>query len=139
MKAPGQVQSVVHILDEPIPEAVKKRLLKTLMPAAASSYRPAPPPRKAKARNRKATVEEFDPLQQTHFKQPRITRRSLTCKLFHNNRIMSLSSKELTYIGSGCLYLKAIPSAQTQYFLEGVRSKIYKKLTEESLRVPACS
>ena len=50
---------VKNILDEPIPEAVKKRLLKPLQPR---KYRPTPPPRKAKARKRKAIQEEFDPI-----------------------------------------------------------------------------
>ena len=50
---------IQNILDEPIPEAVKRRLLKPLQPR---EYRPIPPPRKAKARKRKAIQEEFDPI-----------------------------------------------------------------------------
>ncbi|KAK3801763.1 hypothetical protein RRG08_043778 [Elysia crispata] len=50
---------IQNILDEPIPEAVKRRLLKPLQP---SKYRPIPPPRKAKARKRKVIQEEFDPI-----------------------------------------------------------------------------
>ena len=50
---------VKNILDEPIPEAVKRHLLKPLQPR---KYRPIPPPRKAKARKRKAIQEEFDPI-----------------------------------------------------------------------------
>ena len=50
---------VKNILDEPIPETVKRRLLKPLQPR---KYRPIPPPRKAKARKRKAIQEEFDPI-----------------------------------------------------------------------------
>ena len=50
---------VKNILDEPIPEAVKRRLLKPLQP---KKYRPTPPPRKAKARKRKAIQEELDPI-----------------------------------------------------------------------------
>ena len=54
------LQDVVkNILDEPISEAVKRRLLKPLQPR---KYRPIPPPRKAKARKRKAIQEEFDPI-----------------------------------------------------------------------------
>ncbi|KAK3765304.1 hypothetical protein RRG08_027310 [Elysia crispata] len=54
------LQDVVkNILDEPIPEAVKRRLLK---PPQPRKYRPIPPPRKAKARKRKAIQEEFDPI-----------------------------------------------------------------------------
>jgi len=51
------VRSVVqNILDEPIPEATKKRLLKPLLP------RPVPPPRKRKLEKQKAVLQEFDPL-----------------------------------------------------------------------------
>ena len=50
---------VKNILDEPIPEAVKSRLLRPLQPR---EYRPIPPPRKAKARKKKVIQEEFDPI-----------------------------------------------------------------------------
>ena len=50
---------IQNILDEPIPDAVKRHLLKPLQPR---KYRPIPPPRKAKARKRKAIQEEFDPI-----------------------------------------------------------------------------
>jgi len=47
---------VQNILDEPILEAVKKRLLKPLLP------RPIPPPRKRNVKKQKAMLHEFDPL-----------------------------------------------------------------------------
>ena len=50
---------VQNILDEPIPKAVKERLLKPLQPG---KYRPSPPPRKAKERKRKGPEKEFDPI-----------------------------------------------------------------------------
>ena len=50
---------VRNILDEPIPEAVKRRLLRPLQPR---KYRPIPLPRRAKERKRKAIQEEFDPI-----------------------------------------------------------------------------
>ncbi|KAK3791050.1 hypothetical protein RRG08_010454 [Elysia crispata] len=50
---------VKNILDEPIPEAVKRRLLRPLQPR---KYRPIPPPRRAKERKRKAIEKEFDPI-----------------------------------------------------------------------------
>ena len=54
---PPTLSTVVqNILDEPIPEAVKKRLLKPLLP------RPIPPPRKRKVKKQKALLQEFDPL-----------------------------------------------------------------------------
>ena len=48
---------VKNILDEPIPEDVKARLLKPLQPG---KYQP--PPRKKKAAKREAIKEEFDPI-----------------------------------------------------------------------------
>ena len=54
---------VQNILDEPISDSVKARLLKPLQPG---KYRPSPPPRvakqRAKERKRKALEEEFDPI-----------------------------------------------------------------------------
>ena len=60
------LQAVVqNILDEPIPEAVKK---KPLLP------RPIPPPRKRKLEKQKVVLQEFDPL---HAVVPVGTRRKL--------------------------------------------------------------
>jgi len=54
---PPTLRTVVqNILDEPIPEAMKKRLLKLLLP------HPIPPPRKHKIKKQKALLQEFDPL-----------------------------------------------------------------------------
>ncbi|GFR99473.1 hypothetical protein ElyMa_006374500, partial [Elysia marginata] len=50
---------VKNILDEPIPETVKERLLKPLKPR---KYHPIPPLRRKKAAKRKAIEEEFDPV-----------------------------------------------------------------------------
>ena len=51
------LQSVArNILDEPIPEAVKERLLKPLLP------KPIPAPRKRKQEKRQTVLREFDPL-----------------------------------------------------------------------------
>ena len=62
LQTPEPVQSVVHnIINEPIPESVKRRLLEPLLPGAT---RPSPPSRKAKERKRKAILEEFDPVPQ---------------------------------------------------------------------------
>jgi hypothetical protein len=47
---------VQNILDEPIPEETKKRLLKPLLP------RPLPPPRKRKIEKQTGLLREFDPL-----------------------------------------------------------------------------
>jgi len=45
-----------NILDEPIPEATKKRLLKPLLP------QPIPPLRMRKLEKQKAVLQQFDPL-----------------------------------------------------------------------------
>jgi len=56
-KTDPTVRSIVrNILDEPIPEAVKKRLLTPLLP------QPTAPVRKRKLEKRKALLQEFDPL-----------------------------------------------------------------------------
>ena len=60
MQMPGPAQKVVrNILDEPIPETVKRRLLKPLYP---EKYRPPRPSPTWKDRKRKDIEEEFDPI-----------------------------------------------------------------------------
>ena len=60
MYMPEPAQKVVrNILDEPIPETVKGRLLKPLFPKL---YRPPRPPPTWKDRESKAILEQFDPL-----------------------------------------------------------------------------
>ena len=60
IQMPEPAQKVVrNILDEPIPETVKKRLLKPLFP---KKYRTPRPPPTWKDRESKATLEQFDPL-----------------------------------------------------------------------------
>ena len=60
MQMPEPAQIVVrNILDEPIPETVKRRLLKPLFP---KKYRPLRPPPTWKDRENKAILEQFDPL-----------------------------------------------------------------------------
>ena len=60
MQIPEPAQKVVrNILDEPIPETVKRRLLKPLFP---KKYRPPRPPLTWKDRESKVILEQFDPL-----------------------------------------------------------------------------
>ena len=57
---PSTLRTVVqNILYEPIPDAVKKRLLKPLLPRIAA---PLPTPRERKLEKQKALLQEFDPL-----------------------------------------------------------------------------
>ena len=59
MQMPEPAQKVVrNILDEPIPETVKRRLLKPLFP---KKYRLLRPPPTWKDRESKAILEQFDP------------------------------------------------------------------------------
>ena len=75
---------VQNILDEPIPDSAKARLLKPLQPG---KYRRSPPSRKAKERKRKALEEEFDPT-------PR--QKSLrSVKEYHDDILDSFDKKEV--------------------------------------------
>ena len=57
-QTPVPVQSVVkNILDVSIPEGVKRRLVRPLLP---KKFRPSPPLRPRRERKRKAIMEEFD-------------------------------------------------------------------------------
>ena len=60
--APAFHDVVQNILDEPISEEVKRRLLKPLL---LQNPRPLPPARPSRRRKRKAIVEELDPLPKT--------------------------------------------------------------------------
>ena len=60
MQMPKPAQKVIrNILDEPIPETVKTRLIKPLFP---NKYRPPRPPPTWKDRESMAILEQFDPL-----------------------------------------------------------------------------
>ena len=57
----GPLREVVqNILDEPIPQRVKERLSKPLLPG---KNKPITPPRKKKEIKRRAILKEFDPIQ----------------------------------------------------------------------------
>ena len=60
--APALHDVVQNILDEPISEEVKRRLLKPLLPR---NPRPVPPPHPKRRQKMKAIVEELDPLPKT--------------------------------------------------------------------------
>jgi len=78
---------VQNILDEPIPEAVKKRLLKPLLPRPMPLLpRPIPPTRKRKLEKHRAILHEFDPLlEELHPTEgTEKGRRTITWKLFRD-------------------------------------------------------
>ena len=59
--AAGPLREVVqNILDEPVPQRVKERLSKPLLPG---KNKPITPPRKKKEIKRAAILKEFDPIQ----------------------------------------------------------------------------
>ena len=134
MQAPAVLQDVVRdILDAPIPEAVKKRLLKPLLPEA---YRPIPPPRKARERKRKAITEEFDPV----VKQPKTIQDYQKDILDHPLEQEGLVFRRTPWTIGNFLrgWQMDVPrghplDADPLYFLEGVRPQISQKLTEEIL------
>ena len=140
MQMPEPVQSVVHnILDEPISEAVKERLLKPLLPR---KYRALPPPRKVKERKRKAIEEEFDPVPTfktfptIHDDQKEIL--DLFNEASKNEKTDKLVFRQTPWVIGKFLrgWQMNAPqghlfSADPRAFLDDVRPQIYKKLTEE--------
>ena len=80
-----------NIVDGPIPDIVKGRLLKPLQPG---NYRPSPASRKKKAAKRKAILEQFDPLPlRRRFKQSRTTSKRFW-RCLKKSRDTSFSSTE---------------------------------------------
>ena len=129
---------VKNILDEPISDSVKARLLKPLQPG---KYRPSPPPRKAKERKRKAIEREFDPIPPQ--KSLRSAEQYLEDILDLSFDIKEVKSDELAFkqtpwaIGN---FLRGwqidVPkghpqAADPRAFLEEVEPLIQKKLEEE--------
>ena len=119
-----------NILDEPILDAVKKRLLKPLAPR---KYRPSPPPRKAKDRKKKAVEIEFDPISR---------QKSLRSVKEYQDEILDLFAEK----DAGELALRPTPwvigrflrgwqmegrGADPRAFLEEAKPHLNEKLVEE--------
>ena len=114
MQIPDPVQKVVrNILDESIPEAVKERLLRPLLP---SKYRPTAPPRAKKERRRKALQREFDPL--PHKKEEKLEFRKTPWAIGNYLRGWQMDVSESR-------------GADPKTFLEVARPQIQAKLEEE--------
>ena len=132
---PKSTLQVRNILDEPISEAVKGRLLKPLQPR---KYRPPPPPRKAKERKRKAIEKEFDPI--PHHKVLRSVKdyQDEIQGLFAENKTDELTFRQTPWaLGN---FLKGwqldVPrghpqGADPRAFLESTETQIRRKLEEE--------
>ena len=114
MQIPDPVQKVVrNILDESIPEAVKERLLKPLLPG---KYRPTATPRAKKVRRRKALLEEFDPLPLKELE-----------KLEFRQTPWVIGN----YLRGWQMDVPQSHGADPRTFLEGARHQIRAKLEEE--------
>ena len=125
---------IQNILDEPIPEVVKRRLLKPLKP---SKYRPIPPPRKAKAKKSKAIQEEFDPIK----KLPSSAKnyQDELQGLFEEPKELAFRRTRWTFANFLRGWQMDVPQGHPQdtdprTFLESVEPKIHEKLDKE-LRV----
>ena len=124
---------VQNILDEPIPEAVKRRLLKPLKPR---KYRPIPPPRRAKERKRKAIEKEFDPIPSHKVLRSVKDYQDELLGLFEENN--ELTFRQTPWALGNFLrgWQLDVPrghpqGADPRAFLESTESKIRRKLEEE--------
>ena len=92
------VQNVIqNILDEPIPEATKKRLLKPLLP------KPIPAPRKRKLEKRQTVLREFDPLHDKTKPKLRVKRSQLLSLVADQNLTKPPHYILLREVGAGAL------------------------------------
>ena len=124
---------VKNILDEPIPEAVKRRLLRPLQPR---KYRPIPPPRRAKERKRKAIEEEFDPIPRHKVLRSVKDYQDELLGLFEENEPEELTFRQTPWALGNFLrgWQMDVPQGQgadPRAFLESVEPQICKKLEEE--------
>ena len=126
---------VQNILDEPIPEAVKRRLLKPLQPR---KYRPIPPPRRAKERKRKAIEKEFDPIPRHKVLRSVKDYQNELLGLFEENEPEELTFRQTPWALGNFLrgWQMDVPQehpqgADPRTFLESTESKIRRKLEEE--------
>ena len=129
---------IQNILDEPIPEAVKRRLLKPLQPSIYL-YRPIPPPRKAKARKRKVIQEEFDPIPNQKLLSSAKDYQDELRGLFEEPKELAFRRTRWTFANFLRGWQMDVPQEHPQgtdprIFLEIVEPKIREKL-EKELRV----
>ncbi|KAK3753831.1 hypothetical protein RRG08_006222 [Elysia crispata] len=125
-----------NILDEPIPEVVKRRLLKPLKP---QKYRPIPPPRKAKAKKSKAIQEEFDPIPSQKLLSSAKDYQDELRGLFEEPKELAFRRTRWTFANFLRGWQMDVPQGHPQVtdprtFLEIVEPKIREKL-EKELRV----
>ena len=130
-----------NIIGEPIPEEVKKRLLKPLLPRKPQPSPPPRPSKKARERKRKAIVREFDPNFPSKALRTTADYQQEILNLFDvasNKKIDKLAFRQTAWaIGS---FLRGwqmdVPKrhplgADPKAFLVGLRPQIYNKLEEQ--------
>ena len=126
---------VQNILDEPIPEAVKRRLLRPLQPR---KYRPIPPPRRAKERTRKTIEEAFDPIPRHKVLRSVKDYQDELLGLFEENKTDELTFRQTPWALGNFLrgWQMDVPrghpqGADPRAFLESIEPLIRRKLGEE--------
>ena len=124
-----------NILDESIPETVKRRLLKPLYPRKYRSLRP-PPTWKDRKR---ATLDPLPPQKAVRTIQDY---QQGNREVFEQKKRLELVFRRTpwvigSFLGAGrWMYLPStLWGADPREFLEGVRPQIHKKLTEEILAI----
>ena len=127
---------VQNILDEPIPDSVKERLLQPLRP---EKYRPIPTLRKKKIAKRKAVEEEFDPISRHNTPRSAKEYQEEILDLFYGAvKTDKLVLRQTPWVIGNYLrgWQMDVPDghplgADPKAFLKGVRPKIRDKLEEE--------
>ncbi|KAK3757134.1 hypothetical protein RRG08_049801 [Elysia crispata] len=126
---------VLNILDEPIPVAVKRRLLRPLQPR---EFRPIPPPRRAKERKRKTIEKEFDPIPRQKVLRSVEDYQNELLGLFEENKPEELTFRQTPWALGNFLrgWQMDVPQGHPQgadprAFLESIEPQIREKLEEE--------
>ena len=138
MQIPEPAQKVVrNILDEPIPETLKRRLLKALFP---KKYRPLRPPPTLKDREGKAILGQFDPLPPQKVVRTIQDYQWEILEVFeeekrHGQVLYRTPWARGNYLRAWQMDVSAEHplAVDPREFLEGVRPRIREKLTEEIL------
>ena len=138
MQMPEPAQKVVrNILDEMIPETVKRRLLKPLFP---KKYRPLRPPSTWKDRESKAIMEQFDPLPPQKVVRTIQDYQREILEVFeeekrHGQVLYRTPWAKGNYLRPWQMDVSAENplAVNPREFFEGVRPRICQKLTEETL------
>ena len=138
MQMPEPAQKVVrNILDEPIPETVKRRLLKPLFP---KKYRPPRPPPTWKDQGSKVILDQFDPLPPPQVIRTVQDYQQEILEVFEEEQIHELVFYRMPWVIGSFLrvWQMDIPEGHpsgvdVRAFLQEVEPRIHDKLEEEIL------